>query len=65
MTLRPDLNAVKNRHYATDYSFIKQGNMSQSMLMLQGLAAPELINYIIFCAGKCSSYENSQPCTAH
>ena len=69
MTLRQTLNAVKNIYYATDYSFIKQGNMFQPRLMLQGVAAPELMNDIKFncddfCIGECSSYENSEPFTA-
>ena len=69
MTLRQDLNAVKYLLYATDYSFIKQWNMFQLRLMLQGMASPELKNDIIcncedFCTGECSSYENSEQWTA-
>ena len=69
LTLRQTLYAVKNLYYATCYSFIKQGNMFQPRLMLQGVAALELMNDIIcncedFCTGKCSSFENSEPCTA-
>ena len=64
LTLRPTLNAVKNQYYTTGYSFIKQGNMFQPRIMLQGVAALELMNDIIcncecFCIGKCSSDENT------
>ena len=63
------LNDVNNLYYATDHSSIKQGNMFQPRLMLQVVAAPELLNDIIcncegFCTGKCSSCENSEPFTA-
>ena len=57
MTLRQTLNAVKKLYYANDYSFIKQVNMFQPRWILQGVAAPELMNDIIynyesFCTGE-------------